>query len=190
MDQTLSGIVLAGGKSSRMGRDKAFITVRGKTLLQRQVDKLRAVGIEDIMISGRESENLGRYVPDVYPDLGPLGGLHACLKSATGEACVVISVDTPMIPTFALNLLIGAFQGSGYDAAVMENDDIIQPMIGVYSVSVLPAIDEMLQNGDSDIMGLLKKINTLYVPFMGDERLLEGCDTPEELEELERIIDL
>lgn len=190
MEQTLSGVVLAGGKSSRMGRDKAFITVRGRTLLQRQVDKLRAAGIEDIMISDRESEKLGRYVPDIYPDFGPLGGLHACLKSAKGDACVVISVDTPMVPTFALNLLIGAFQGSGCDAAVIENDGIVQPLIGVYSVSVLPAIEEMIQSGDGDMMDLLKKIKTVQVPFMGDERLLEGCDTPEELEELERIIDL
>ena len=190
MEQTLSGIVLAGGKSSRMGRDKAFITVRGRTLLQRQVEKLRAAGIEDIMISGHESEKLGRFVPDIYPDLGPLGGLHACLKSAKGEACVVISVDTPLIPTFALNLLVGAYQGSGCDAAVLENDDIIQPTLGVYSVSILPTVEEMIHNGDSDMIDLLKKIKTLYVPFMGDEKLLDGCDTPEELEELERIIDL
>lgn len=94
-----SAAVLAGGYSSRMGRDKAALSFGGTTMLDQQVRKLRSVGIEDIMISGSELAVSGtRYVPDVFPHRGPLSGIHACLQAARGK-----SVLFPAL-TFLLSL--------------------------------------------------------------------------------------
>ena len=82
-----SAAVLAGGLSSRMGRDKAALPFDGTTLLDFQVGKLRALGVKDIMISGSEQKIPGaRPISDVYPRKGPLSGIHACLAAAKGSA--------------------------------------------------------------------------------------------------------
>ena len=98
--RAFSGVVLAGGMSSRMGRSKPELLLRGKTLLQWQVEKLRRLGIADILISGSRCFWLPgtRTVPDILPQRGPLGGLHACLDQAENSRCVVLGVDTPLVP--------------------------------------------------------------------------------------------
>ena len=95
----VSAILLAGGKSSRMGRDKAALPFQGLTLLGWQLQKLRGLGIEDIMLSGSGREREGvRTVRDEFPERGPLGGLHACLKAARNPDCLALSVDVPLVP--------------------------------------------------------------------------------------------
>ena len=86
----LSGIILAGGQSRRMGRNKSELRLNGKTLLQIQADKLFALGIGDVMLSGADCAALPgtRVIPDEYAGRGPLGGLHACLKAARNPFCL------------------------------------------------------------------------------------------------------
>lgn len=109
----MSGIVLAGGVSRRMGENKAGLVLNGKTLLQHQADKLRALGIEDIMLSGAGCPALPgtRVIPDEFPGKGPLAGLHACLNAARNPACLVLSVDIPLVPVSALAHLCRAHRG-------------------------------------------------------------------------------
>ena len=79
----MSAAVLAGGKSSRMGRDKAALPFGGGTLLTYQARKLRALGVKELLLSGAAEAVPGaRLVPDLLPGRGPLGGLHACLSAA------------------------------------------------------------------------------------------------------------
>ena len=97
--ENISGIVLAGGFSRRMGTDKAELTLGGLTLLELQIRKLRQIGITDIMISGYGKPMEGtRAIEDIYPHKGPMSGIHACLKAAKSEACLVVSVDVPLFP--------------------------------------------------------------------------------------------
>lgn len=110
----LSAILLAGGKSSRMGRDKAALPFRGMTLVEWQVQKLRGLGIEDIMLSGcRRSVEGTRTFLDECPDRGPLGGLHACMKRALHPDCLVLSVDVPLVPPQALAELVRVHRERG-----------------------------------------------------------------------------
>lgn len=100
----MSGIVLAGGASRRMGQNKAELVLNGKSLLQLQVNKLRSLGIEDVMLSGIGCPSLPgtRVIPDKFPGKGPLAGLHACLRAAKNPACLALSVDVPLVPASAL----------------------------------------------------------------------------------------
>ena len=110
----VSGIILAGGKSARMGIDKADLVLSGRTFLEIQTEKMKTVGVTDIMVSGwwRPLPDV-RYVEDMSAGVGPLGGLQACFAAAACEDCLVLSVDVPLIPVSVLTSLLEAhFTGS------------------------------------------------------------------------------
>ena len=120
----VSAILLAGGRSSRMGRDKAGLPFQGMTLLEWQVQKLQGLGIKDIMLSGPRREAPGvRVVPDEFPGRGPLSGLHACMKAASYPDCLVLSVDVPLVPLPALTELVRVHRATGGKVTLLRHGD-------------------------------------------------------------------
>ena len=118
----VSGVILAGGLSSRMGKNKAELKFHGVTLLEHQISKLRSLGIEDIVISGYERPIVGtRFVPDKYPLKGPLGGIHSGLCAAKNGSCLVTSVDTPLVPEKLLRELVSAHIAGGHSMTVLSH---------------------------------------------------------------------
>jgi molybdopterin-guanine dinucleotide biosynthesis protein A len=98
------GVVLAGGRSTRMGRDKALLDWHGRPLLERQLDALRASGVDDVRVSGDRPDYRG--IADARPGLGPLAGLAAVAGATTGETdLVVIAVDMPLLQAAPLRRL-------------------------------------------------------------------------------------
>ena len=98
-----SAILLAGGQSTRMGRDKAALDFHGESLLRHQAEKLRRLGIEDLVIAGGKASLPGvRTVQDRFPGHGPLGGLHAGLEQIENPSALVLPVDTPLVPEVLL----------------------------------------------------------------------------------------
>src|SRR3974377_2140775 len=105
----VTAFVLAGGKSSRMGRDKAFLVFRGQTLLERALQSLRAVTSKVYVVGAREKFcSFGPVVEDVYPDRGPLAGIHAALSTSDTELNLVLAVDMPLIEPALLVFLVEA----------------------------------------------------------------------------------
>ncbi|WP_286233332.1 molybdenum cofactor guanylyltransferase [Thalassotalea sediminis] len=86
------GVVLAGGKSSRMGQDKALLTVQGESLLLRASSLLKNVGVDDIMISGKTHGE-----EDIAPNTGPLGGIYTAIANHHPKALLILPVDLPLI---------------------------------------------------------------------------------------------
>ncbi|MDO1529431.1 NTP transferase domain-containing protein [Fulvimonas sp. R45] len=98
------GVVLAGGRSTRMGRDKALLDWQGRPLLERRLDALRASGVDDVRVSGDRPAYQG--VADAQPGLGPLAGLAAVAEATAGEAeLLVIPVDMPLLGAALLRRL-------------------------------------------------------------------------------------
>ncbi|MBR2894704.1 MAG: molybdenum cofactor guanylyltransferase, partial [Oscillospiraceae bacterium] len=139
----MSGVILAGGMSRRMGKNKAELSLMGETLLERQVKKLRALGIQDILISGSDDQDLPgvRKVCDVYPKRGPLGGLHAALQAAKHPCCVVLSVDVPLIP---VNALVHLQRSHTSGVTVLRCGAEEEPLIGIYDRDVSHAIESLI----------------------------------------------
>lgn len=175
----LSGIVLAGGKSSRMGESKAGLVLGGKTLLQRQADKLRALGVEDVMLSGAGCPALPgvRVIPDELPGNGPLGGLHACLRAAREDACLVVSVDAPLVPAAALAHLCQRHTGG---VTVLCHGGREEPLMGVYDRAVSGMIDPQIEMGERSVRALKRTARWRRFDYSGPEELLMNCNTPEE----------
>lgn len=184
----LSAILLAGGRSSRMGRDKAALPFQGMTLLEWQVRKLQSLGIEDIMLSGRCREMEGvRTVPDEYPGRGPLGGLHAGMKAARRPDCLVLSVDVPLVPPQALVELVRVHRETGGPVTLLRHGDKWEPLMGVYQSGLFRCAERILQGENTAVRRLLDETGFQLTDWAGDEQLFLNCNTPEDYERLCRL---
>lgn len=104
----LTAFVLAGGKSSRMGSDKAFLEFEGRTLLARAVELARSVAPQVYIVGSREKfGEFGAVVEDIFRDCGPLAGIHAALRSSQTELNLMLAVDMPFVPRTFLQYLLG-----------------------------------------------------------------------------------
>lgn len=183
MELEFSGIILAGGKSRRMGRSKAGLALLGRSFLQWQVEKLQALGIRDIMVSGPDSlaHPAARTVPDIFPGRGPLGGLHACLSAARAPRCLVASVDAPLVPAGALARLCRAHRAG---ATVLEHGGRQEPLLAAYDSSAAGCIQRLLEQGSAPVRSLEGHIPWASFQYLGPEELLLNCNTPEDLDRL------
>lgn len=186
MNTPFTGIVLAGGKSRRMGQSKAQMTLGGRSLLEHQADKLLRAGAAEVLLSGEGCSPLPntRVVADVLPERGPLGGLHACLQAASYAYCLVLSVDVPLVPEETLRRLCAAHTGG---ITVLRHGAHVEPLIGVYDSALAPAIFPLIENGGAPMRSLEKVLPWHYLDYQGDEALLCNCNTPSEFERMERI---
>ena len=106
----LIGVLLAGGKSSRLGQDKALLRFgSGADMLTRTVELLGGV-VDSVVVVGRPYPN-GIGITDLAPGLGPVGGIATALTYATGAACLVLSCDLPFMPRDVLVRLVAAYRG-------------------------------------------------------------------------------
>jgi molybdopterin-guanine dinucleotide biosynthesis protein A len=159
----LSGFVLAGGKSRRMGTDKALLVVQNEPLLGR-MKKLIEPFCNQVFISGSNPEYAGfdaPLIPDIFPECGPISGLYSCLKFSTSEWNLIVSVDSPFV-TEELFCLLGS-HATDCDCVIPKHEWGVEPLIGIYNKKSLPVIEEMIHAGDFKLMNLLARLNTSYL---------------------------
>jgi len=178
--ENVSAVIMAGGMSTRMKTNKADLKLGDKTLTEIQIDKMKELGISDIMISGYEKTIDGtRAIPDEYTGKGPLGGVHACLKAAKNPACLVISADTPFVPVETLKELVEAHEGP---ATVLSFEGQIEPLIAVYDSSLASRAEELIKKDDFSIRRMAGNTEVKKVEFKGDADCLLNCNDPEDFE--------
>lgn len=128
----VAAFILAGGKSTRMGTDKAFVLLDGRTLLARVLDVARAV-TSDVRIVG-DTAKFGAFAPvvkDVFPGCGPLGGIHAALRASAAELNLMLAVDVPFVSAGLLEFLIARARGAAAVVTVARVGGW-QPLCAVY----------------------------------------------------------
>ena len=152
MDGTLPDVtafILAGGKSTRMGADKAFVMLDGRTLLQQALDLGRAIAA-DVRIVGDAAKfaAFGPVVEDVFPGCGPLAGIHAALRGSKTELNLMLAVDVPFVSQALLEYLIGrARDVASATVTVAKSGGNWQPLCAVYRREFANAAQEALQAG-------------------------------------------
>ena len=171
-----------------MGRDKAALPFQGATLLEWQIQKLRGMGIRDIMLSGsgKDIKDI-RVVPDEFPDRGPLGGLHACMKAARTPDCLALSVDMPLVPPRALTELVRAHREQGAAVTLLRHGDKREPLIGVYQSGLYHIAEPLLQGRNTAVRRLLDETGFQLLDWSGDEELFLNCNTPEDYARLQAL---
>ena len=180
IENQFSAAVLAGGRSTRMGTDKAGLPFMGMTLAAYQAEKLKALGMTDLMLSGCRQEIPGaRFVPDELPARGPLGGIHACLGEAAHDAVLFLSVDVPLVPVETLRTLLDAHTDG---ITLLSVDGAPQPLIGVYDRSLRSAAEEILKSDYTAVRRLFEKYPPRLVDYTGNPWLMRNCNMPEDYE--------
>lgn len=157
------GFLLAGGKSSRMGADKAFLEFRGQTLLERGLARIGQV-CSRVAIVGDPAQfsNYGSVVADIYPGCGPLAGIHAALAHSSAELNLTLAVDMPFVSAELIAYLFSAAEKSGAVVTVPRTGKGLQPLCAVYRREFASVADFALRAGkykvDAAFGGLATRI--------------------------------
>ncbi|HWZ82335.1 MAG TPA: molybdenum cofactor guanylyltransferase [Terriglobales bacterium] len=186
--QSASGFVLAGGKSSRLGADKAFAEIGGRTLLERGIEAMRSV-CDEVAIVGDPAKfaSYGPVVSDVYPNCGPLSGIHAALLGSTAELNLVIAVDMPLVTSALLAFLRGTASASDAVVVVPRTAKGFQPLCAVYRRSFAVPAEKALRAGKFKIDALFEEVpvRILEAEELATagfaERLFFNVNTPDDL---------
>lgn len=156
-DVPLAAAVIAGGRSSRMGQDKAFLLCEGCRLLDRQLATLRAMHPRELLVSGRDGTDYGvpgvKIVCDVEPDQGPLGGIAALLAATPLPHLLVLAVDMPqMTAEFLVGLAGQIGPGRG---VVPRAASGWEPLCAIYPREILPRVRAHLAAGNGSMRRLV-----------------------------------
>jgi molybdopterin-guanine dinucleotide biosynthesis protein A len=180
--------ILAGGKSTRMGTDKAFVTLDGKTLLARALEVGRLV-TPNVRIVG-DAAKFGAFAPvveDVFRECGPLGGIHAGLRASAAELNLMLAVDLPFVSRALMEYLITRARSSDAIATVARAGGGWQPLCAVYRREFAEIAAKDLRQGRYKIDALFDLQRTQAIGedeltaagFAAD--LFRNVNTPEEL---------
>jgi molybdopterin-guanine dinucleotide biosynthesis protein A len=179
----VTAFVLAGGKSSRMGCDKARLSLRGQTLLERAQASARRVA-EEVRIVGPAKKYGTLAIEDVYAEQGPLGGIHAALASSTTELNLILSVDTPFITPEFLKFLVAEAEAGATTVTVPFVGGKFQPLCAVYRQEFVPLAESALRAGRNKIDPLfchttVRRIDEAeLVRLAFDPRMFDNLNTP------------
>lgn len=188
----ITGAILAGGRSSRMGTNKALLEYGGERLIDRAVRRF-SDRFPEVLIVANDVESyrgLGpKVVPDLIPGFGPLGGLHAALTAAENPHVFLAACDMPFAePAMAFML---RDLGAGADAAVPKFDDIFETMHALYAKTALPAIEADLRAGRGKMIGFYSRVTVravdeteLTARFPDLARVFWNLNTPDDYRRL------
>lgn len=186
----LSAFVLAGGKSSRMRKDKAFLRLNGETLLDRAL-RLAATMTESVAIVGDPDKFRTfhyRVIPDIYRDRGPLGGIHAALSTSESDLNLVLAVDMPLLDSKLLGFLVQESRQSGATVTVPNAGGAFQPLCAVYRKQFAQIAEKSLQAGRNKIDPLFGQVSCRsiveheLVQAGHSLKAFRNVNTPEDLE--------
>jgi molybdopterin-guanine dinucleotide biosynthesis protein A len=186
--------VLAGGKSTRMGMDKAFVEFEGCTLLVRALDLARSVEADVSIVGAREK--FARFAPvveDVFRERGPLGGIHAALRASETDLNIMLAVDMPFVSLAFLQYLIGVARAENAASVIVPRiSGRWQPLCAVYRREFADIVEEALSAGrnkidllfDADRTRAIDETELNRTGFSSD--LFRNLNTPQEVEEEQR----
>ena len=190
----VSAIILAGGQSRRMGRDKAWLEIGGQAIIERVLARLRPL-FEEVIVVGPPSPHLQglgvRVVPDELPGKGPLGGLYSGLRAGGSQWAFCCACDMPFLNKNLIAALSG--QANQADAVICRWGNKLQPLHGLYAQTCLPVIQKNLENEQKRMLGILPSLQVKYL----EENFIRGYDpkgysffnlnTPQALSRAEKI---
>lgn len=174
--QIFNGVVLAGGQSSRMGQDKAQLEFNGECLVDRAQQLLKRVGAQNIWVNSSAQGNLA----DIYPNQGPLAGIHAALQQSK-QNLLVIPVDMPLLTINLLQTLVERGQTLRRCTYYFDNP---LPLFVVYSAPVLPYLQQVLtEQGSRSVKHFLQSQASVELATK-DDHCLVNVNTPNQWQTL------
>ena len=190
-----AAIILAGGKSSRMGTNKALLKINEKTNIERIADALKLL-FDDIILVTNDSEQyefLGlRMVADHFPGMGPLAGVHAGLLASDYDVNFIVACDMPFVSTELAEALVNSC--GHYDAVIPVINGKQHPLFAVFQKKTVGEVAASIEAGRLRMKHLLDQLNVLYVTEtelqtysnLDIERVFFNMNRPNEYEEAKK----
>ncbi len=180
MNNNITAVILAGGKSLRMGTDKAFVKFNNTTLIQNQVEFLSSI-FKNVIISANAKylENI-KVIADIHKNIGPIGGIYSILKNVESEKIFILSVDTPFVSKFIVDTLID--NSKDFDISIPIINNKIEPTCAIYSKNCTTKIEEQITNKNYKLTNFITNCKTNYVHFNDDYlKFFLNINKPEDL---------
>lgn len=187
-----TGIILAGGKNTRMGENKAFLEIDGERLIDKTMNLYRQIFADIIIVTNDPLSYVeftdAAIATDIYKGKGPLGGIYTGLFYSKSDYAFVCPCDMPFLNKGFVEYLLA--QTGKYDVIVPALAEGYQPLHAVYSRNCLPSIKRLLLLDKLKITGFYRDMRVLAIseeqirPFNKDGRLFQNLNTPEDLEKI------
>jgi len=164
--QKITGIVLAGGKSSRMGADKSLMVWKNKSLVEHAIDTLKPFCYKVIISS---NHTIYDYTgcetwPDIITQQAPIIGIYSCLKRSETELNIILSCDMPLIGIELINYLLE--HSKDYDIIVPSHaQNFLEPLCGIYKKSISAEMDTFINDQNLSLNQFIKKVIHFIVPI-------------------------
>ena len=185
----VTGFVLAGGKSSRMGTDKALLSLNGFSLLQQTKAILQEVCKNVFILGSRQLYGAyGECYEDLYANCGPLGGIHAALLNSSTPYSLITAVDTPFVSAEFFSYMIDRAIKASATVTAPHIGGVVQPACAVFSRAFLPIAEAALKSGKYKVEPTFPPERTLLIseaelaPFAPAAEMFENLNTPEDFE--------
>jgi molybdopterin-guanine dinucleotide biosynthesis protein A len=160
----ITAVILAGGVSSRMGSNKALLTVEGAPLIEKIYLTLAQLFREVVLVTNTPEEYAFLPCPmvaDRYPGVGPLAGLHAGLMASSSDRIFLTACDTPFLNPDVIRMICS--DDGGYDAVVPVSRGGKEPLQALYGLRCLTMVEQALERGDWKLLNLLDRVQTRFV---------------------------
>ena len=157
-----TAIILAGGKSSRMGFDKQFLQIDNIRIMDNLILKLEKEFDEIIIVTNKPEEYIDykyKILKDIIVGKGPLSGIHVGLKESSSDYAFVVACDMPNINLDYIQYMKNLMGNKDYDGCVTCLDGFIEPFHGFYSKSIIDEIESYLENNIRSVTKLIKNLN-------------------------------
>jgi len=196
MQKDITGIILAGGKNSRMGANKAFLKIDGVRLIEKTLDVYRRIFNEIIIVTNDPLSYMefadAAIVTDIYKGKGPLGGIYTGLFYAKNDYAFVSACDMPFL---SMDFILYMIEQKGkHDVIVPELSEGFQALHAIYSRNCLSAIKRMIDADELKIIEFYKKVRVLNIPeekikpFEKNGRFFININTPEDFKNIGKSI--
>jgi molybdopterin-guanine dinucleotide biosynthesis protein A len=190
MEEEITGIVLAGGKSSRMGTDKSLLLWNDKTLIEHAIDLLKPLCSKVIISSNKKIYNFTgcEIWSDELPQQAPMIGIYSCLKRSKTSINIILSCDMPFLGADLLQHLIGS-AGNLPILVPIHDDGLIEPLCGVYRKSIIPHLEIYIQKNNLSLNKFIQEYVSQFLKI-GKElsfyrsNMFANINTPDDLKNL------
>jgi molybdopterin-guanine dinucleotide biosynthesis protein A len=197
MVNNISGVILAGGASKRFNSTvKANLVIGGKKIISRITDTIKDVFDEIIIVTNTPEEfaefNNYKIVTDEYKKIGPLGGIHAALKTSSREALFVFAGDMPLLDKKFINRQIDFYYSHKCDILVPRINSLDEPLHAIYALSLFKTLEEYLAGyHDYSVKEFFKVIDLRYMQLQDSEEnnnMFTNINSPEDIARIEKIL--
>jgi molybdopterin-guanine dinucleotide biosynthesis protein A len=188
MPDAIEGFILAGGNSRRMGTDKARLILSGQSFVERIAAELSAVTSSIKVVGNDMSERSSglQTAPDVYPQWGALGGVHAALSACSASWALIVACDLPLV-TSTLFSRLASFRDDNDAVAPIQENEIPQPLCSLYRIDpCLRVAEQLIKSGERKPLALLQSVRTRWISFTelsdleGADSFFDNINTPED----------